>query len=243
MKVQTDSNIGLCRAENQDIVKSECIGDSVFVVLCDGMGGQNSGLDASSITADVVLSKFIAGYEDGFSSNSIRNLMISTVSIANSIVYNTAYTDPDKLGMGSTCVAAFVNARTGTAHIVNVGDSRAYLCSEDGIEQITTDHSFVQMLMDRGEITEEEKNAHPKKNMLIRAVGVEKDIAVDYFETELGDARLLLCSDGLHGYCTSDEILEYINEVPLEDAVEKLVNLALAKGGYDNITLAVVEDG
>lgn len=242
MKVLTDSNIGLCRAENQDIVKSEKIGDSVFVVLCDGMGGQNSGLDASNITADVVLSKFVAGYEGAFTSNSIRNLMISTVSVANSIVYNTASTDPDKMGMGSTCVAAFVNSQTGMVHIVNVGDSRAYLCRPGKITQITTDHSFVQMLLDRGEITEEEKNDHPKKNMLIRAVGVEKEISVDYFEVELDDARLLLCSDGLHGYCSAEEILEFVNEDSLEDCAEKLVNLALGKGGYDNITLAVVEN-
>lgn len=242
MKIVSDSDIGLCRSENQDVVMSEKINDSVFVVVCDGMGGENSGLDASSITAEVVLNKFMAGYDESFSANSIRNLLISSLSVANSIVYNTAHAEPDKYGMGSTCVAAFVDSATDMAHIVNVGDSRAYICSEDSIKQITVDHSFVQMLMDQGKITEEEKNEHPKKNMLIRAVGVEKDIDVDYFEVTLSGGRLLMCTDGLHGCSSNDEIFEVISSASIEDAVKELKELALDKGGYDNITLAVVEN-
>ncbi|MBE6842344.1 MAG: serine/threonine-protein phosphatase [Ruminococcus sp.] len=242
MKIVSDSDIGLCRSENQDVVMSEKINDSVFVVVCDGMGGENSGLDASSITAEVVLNKFIAGYDDSFSANSIRNLLISSLNVANSIVYNTANAEPEKYGMGSTCVAAFVDSATDTAHIVNVGDSRAYLCGEDFITQITVDHSFVQMLMDQGKITQKEKEEHPKKNMLIRAVGVEKDVDVDYFEVTLSGGRLLMCTDGLHGCSSNDEILEIINSASVEDAVKGLKELALDKGGHDNVTLAVIEN-
>ena len=96
------------------------------------------------------------------------------------------------------------------------------------------------MLIEQGKITEEEKTDHPRKNMLIRAVGVEKDLDVDYFETPLEGGKLLLCTDGLHGCCTDQEILEVVNNYEPEEAVEKLVEAALEKGGPDNITLAVI---
>lgn len=242
MKISTKSDIGLCRVENQDVVASETIGESVFAVVCDGMGGENSGLDASSIAAEVVMSKFLAGYDSSFTSKSLKNLLVSTVTTANSVIFNTAHAEPEKSGMGSTCVAAFVDKKSDTAHIVNVGDSRAYVCGDDVIEQVTVDHSFVQLLIEQGKITEEEKSGHPKKNMLIRAVGVEKDIEVDYFEVQLNGGKLILCSDGLHGCCSDDEIMNRANSVPTEEAADSLVELALEKGGHDNVTLAVIEN-
>lgn len=242
MKIASESDIGLCRGENQDMVVCEIMDDSVFVIVCDGMGGENSGKDASAIAAEVVKSKFIAGYDRSFASKSLKNLLVSTVTVANSVIFNTSHAEPEKSGMGSTCVAAFIDAQTDTAYIVNVGDSRAYLCREDSIEQITKDHSFVQLLVEQGKITEDEVTDHPRKNMLIRAVGVEKEIDVDYFETKLEGARLLLCTDGLHGCCSDDEILSTVNGSEIEDAAKKLVDMALDKGGPDNITLAVVEN-
>ncbi len=242
MKIASESDIGLCRGENQDMVACEILDDSAFVVVCDGMGGENSGKDASSIAAEVVRSKFIAGYDRSFASKSLKNLLVSTVTVANSVIFNTSHAEPEKSGMGSTCVAAFIDAQSDTVHIVNVGDSRAYLCREDSIEQITMDHSFVRLLVEQGKITEEELIDHPKKNMLIRAVGVEKDIDVDYFETELNGAKLLLCTDGLHGCCSDEEILETVNSFEIEQAAKKLVDMALDKGGPDNITLALVEN-
>jgi protein phosphatase len=242
VKIASESDIGLRRSENQDMVVYESVGDSVFAVVCDGMGGENNGKDASAIAAEIVKSKFLAGYDSSFTANSLRNLLVSTVTVANSVIFNTAHAEPEKTGMGSTCVAVFVNSETDTAHIVNVGDSRVYLCRKDSIEQITVDHSFVQLLVEQGKITEEEMTDHPRKNMLIRAVGVEKDIEVDYFETVLDGARLLLCTDGLHGCCSEEEILDIINSYDVEEAASKLVEAALENGGTDNITLAVIEN-
>lgn len=242
MKIASESDIGLCRGENQDMVVCEIMDDSALVVVCDGMGGENSGKDASAIAAEVVKSKFIAGYDRTFSSKSLKNLLVSTVTVANSIIFNTSHAEPEKSGMGSTCVAAFIDAQSDMVHIVNVGDSRAYLCREDSIEQITKDHSFVQLLMEHGKITEEEIADHPNKNMLIRAVGVDREIDVDYFAAELNGARLLLCTDGLHGCCSNDDILGVINEPEIEQAAKKLVDMALDKGGPDNVTLAIVEN-
>lgn len=242
MKVTSDSDIGLCRSENQDTVICEWIGESVLIAVCDGMGGENSGLDASNLASEVIKNKFLSGYSKTFSSVSVKELLISAVSAANTVIYNTAHAEPDKSGMGSTCVAAFVDSVSNIAHIVNVGDSRAYLCSDTSIKQVTVDHSYVQFLIDQGKITEEEKEDHPRKNMLIRAVGVEKDVDIDYFEVELLDKKLLLCSDGLHGCCSNQEILDVVNSAPLEDAAKSLINLALEKGGPDNVTIAVAEN-
>ncbi|MCI6580931.1 MAG: Stp1/IreP family PP2C-type Ser/Thr phosphatase [Oscillospiraceae bacterium] len=242
MKIASESDIGLCRSENQDMAVCEILDDSAFVVVCDGMGGENSGKDASSIAAEVVKNKFLAGFDRSFASKSIKNLLVSAVSVANSVVFNTSNAEPEKSGMGSTCVAAYIDADSDTAYIVNVGDSRAYLCRRDSIEQITKDHSYVQLLVEQGQITEEELADHPRKNMLIRAVGVEKDIEVDFFEIKLDGSRLLLCTDGLHGCCSDDEILAAANDSEVEEAARKLVDMALEKGGPDNITLAVVEN-
>ncbi|MCQ2464334.1 MAG: Stp1/IreP family PP2C-type Ser/Thr phosphatase [Oscillospiraceae bacterium] len=242
MKIASESDIGLCRGENQDMVVCEIMDDSALVIVCDGMGGENSGRDASSIAAEVVRSKFIAGYDSSFSSKSLKNLLVSAVTVANSIIFNTSHAEPDKSGMGSTCVAAFIDAQSDTVHIVNVGDSRAYLCREDSIEQLTRDHSYVQLLADQGKITEEELADHPKKNMLIRAVGVDRTIDVDYFEFRLDGARLLLCTDGLHGCCSNEDILDAVNESEIEQAAKKLVDMALDKGGPDNVTLAIAEN-
>ena len=240
MKVYSASDIGLYRNENQDAVKCEEFEDAVFAVLCDGMGGENSGMDASRITVDAVFGKFVAGYKDNFDANSIRNLLLSSISAANSIVYNTAQASFDKLGMGTTCVAAFVKS-DGTAYIANVGDSRAYVADRDGITQITSDHTVVQMLYDKGEIDEERMKTHPQRNMLIKAVGVEKNVKPDYFETELPeDSVLLLCSDGLSGYCNDEDIYAIISNCEAEDTADKLINLALKKSGKDNITVALI---
>ncbi|MBQ5989359.1 MAG: Stp1/IreP family PP2C-type Ser/Thr phosphatase [Oscillospiraceae bacterium] len=245
MKIASESDIGLCRNENQDMVVCEIIDESdgsCLIIVCDGMGGENHGKYASTVASEVVRSKFIAGYDRAFASKSLKNLLVSTVTVANSVIFNTSHAEPEKSGMGSTCVAAFIDAKTDTVHIVNVGDSRAYLCRGDSLEQITRDHSFVQLLMDQGKITEEETVNHPKKNMLIRAVGVDREIEVDYFETELQGARLLICTDGLHGCCTDEEIKKVLSGSDVETAAKKLVDMALEKGGPDNITLAVVEN-
>ena len=243
MKIASESDIGLCRNENQDMVVCEIMDDAALIIVCDGMGGENHGKYASTLASEIVRSKFLAGYERSFSDKSLKNLLISTVTVANSVIFNTSQAEPDKSGMGSTCVAAFIDSQEETVHIVNVGDSRAYFCTADSIEQITTDHSLVQFLKDQGKITEEEIKDHPKKNMLIRAVGVDRDIDVDYFSGKLqGGTRLLLCTDGLHGCCTDEEIMQAMSGCEVEEAAKKLVDMALDKGGPDNITLAVIEN-
>ena len=241
MNVVIKTNIGCARSENQDRVKAVMLNDDVaLAVLCDGMGGENAGSEASQIAVDIVYDRISGNFRHNSDENNIKNLLVSSVSAANSVIYNKANEENEKAGMGTTCVAALVTKNT--IHILNVGDSRAYLIDSNGIKQVTSDHTFVKMLFDQGKIQEHEMKSHPKRNYITKAVGVESKIEPDYYEIERnGEKTVLLCSDGLSNYCSDDEINRIIKSFPPEDAGEKLIEAALNNQGKDNITLAMIE--
>ena len=142
-------------------------------------------------------------------------------------------------GMGTTIVSALVVDKK--VYVVSVGDSRAYIMNKDGIKQITTDHTYVEMLYRNGQITAEEKETHELRNVITRAIGVEADVDVDYFELEeYGNFTVLLCSDGLSKYCDSDLIYSTVFEKNLDQAAAKLIGHSNDSGGKDNITVAIV---
>ncbi|CDF00565.1 MAG: Stp1/IreP family PP2C-type Ser/Thr phosphatase [Ruminococcus sp.] len=235
------TDIGLKRDENQDMVKCEYFGESILAVVCDGMGGERAGREASSIAIEEFFQRFKEGYDVLLDDEEIRKLLIASISAANSVIYTKARFDYKNFGMGTTCVAAFVNERA--AYIANVGDSRAYAITNTGLCQITEDHNMAALLYEQGKITEEELVNHPQKNMLIRAVGVEKTVLIDTFILDYEDTiSLLLCSDGLSGYSSDDEIYDVIVDTPFECVAEELVKLAYSKGGRDNITVALITD-
>lgn len=241
MRYRSATDIGLKRDENQDAVRCEYFGHNLLAVVCDGMGGERAGKEASTLAIEEFFQRFSAGYSENLSDDEIRKLLISSVSAANSVIYTKARFDFKNFGMGTTCVAAYVNSRT--AFIVNVGDSRAYLITESGLHRITVDHNVASLLYEQGKITEAEVETHPQKHMLVRAVGVEKTVMADTFILDHdGSISLLLCSDGLSGYCTDEEIFDVIAETPFDDAADELISLALKKGGRDNITVAVISD-
>ena len=199
------TDIGLKRDENQDMVKCEYFGESILAVVCDGMGGERAGREASSIAIEEFFQRFKEGYDVLLDDEEIRKLLIASISAANSVIYTKARFDYKNFGMGTTCVAAFVNERA--AYIANVGDSRAYAITNTGLCQITEDHNMAALLYEQGKITEEELVNHPQKNMLIRAVGVEKTVLIDTFILDYEDTiRLLLCSDSLSGYSSDDDL-------------------------------------
>lgn len=240
MRYRSATDIGLKREENQDAVRCEYFGHNVLAVVCDGMGGERAGKEASCIALNEFFQRFSEGYSESLDEDGIRKLLIASVSAANSVIYTRARMDFKNFGMGTTCVAAFVTSDT--AYIANVGDSRAYLVTDTGIHQITTDHNVAALLYERGEITEEEMATHPQKHMLLRAVGVEKTVLTDTFILAYEDKiSLLLCSDGLSGYCGDDEIYDAISGVDFDGEADALIQLALSKGGRDNVTIAVVE--
>ena len=156
--------------------------------------------------------------------------------LANYTVYDQAQEFEDFGGMGTTLVAAYIVGRKAT--IVNVGDSRCYGVSREGIQQITTDHSLVQMMIRRGELTVEQARYYPGKNYITRAIGTEPTVECDIFtwKLERGDA-LLLCSDGLHGVLDDQEILfEVVHGVNKANCCQRLVDIVKKRGAPDNVT-------
>lgn len=240
MFIASDTNIGKKRSENQDRVFTEFLAENIAVaVVCDGMGGASSGGVASQLAIDAVVSRIKENFRPDMKPNSIRNLMLTSVHYANTVVYDKSREDIDKNGMGTTCVAALVVDKM--IYLVSVGDSRGYLLTDEGIKQITTDHTYVEMLFRSGQITREEAKNHHMRNVITKAVGVESDVEVDYFELEeSGNFALLLCSDGLTNYCTDEQIYQTVYGKNLEGAINDLINYANECGGKDNITAAVV---
>lgn len=243
MKIFSKTDIGLLRDENQDCVWSEMLSDSsCAAVLCDGMGGEAHGGLASKMAVDVISKRIKENFTEYMNRNSVRNLLITAVTAANSIVVDTASREPLGTVMGTTCVAAILS--NGLAYIVNVGDSRGYhlFTNEDSecIQQITKDHSHVRDLIDRGEITEEQAKNHPDRNKITRAIGAESSITPDYFEIEMAQGdMLLLCSDGLSSYGDDLDILDICFEYPPERVCDELINYANGNGGHDNISVAL----
>ncbi len=241
MRYVSATDIGLVRDENQDIVQADEFFGNIFAVVCDGMGGERSGQDASRIAINEIFNRFSSEVAPEMDTIAVRQLMTSSISAANSVVYTTARINYRSFGMGTTCVAAYVD--DSYIYVANVGDSRAYYSDSEGLHQITSDHTLVNMLLGQGKIRPDEVYTHPKRNMLTKAVGVEKTVKPDFFRMKREEHfKLLLCSDGLSGYCSSDEIYKVLNSVPLEEAADALIKLALSKGGRDNITLAVITD-
>lgn len=239
MRCAVLTDIGLVREENQDEVRAKDYGSNILAVVCDGMGGERAGRQASTIAVRELFDHFEARYRSGMDAEEIRALLLSSISAANSVIYTTARIDYASYGMGTTCVAAFVERDM--ISIASVGDSRAYLLEHGSMRRITSDHTVVNMLYQQGKITKEEMKHHPQRNMLTRAVGVERVVHPDYFRIpHEDDFTLLLCSDGLSGCCSSAEIAQILKRVPFERAPDALVALSLQKGGRDNISVAIV---
>lgn len=228
------------RSENQDRVYAEFLDNNASIaVVCDGMGGASSGGVASQLAIDSIVSRIKENFRKDMSENSIRNMMLTSVHFANTVVYENSKADIEKNGMGTTVVASLVVDKK--IYVVSVGDSRAYLLNKEGIKQITTDHTYVEMLYRNGEISAEARETHELRNVITRAVGVESDVDVDYFELEEYDNfSVLLCSDGLSKYCNNEYIYNTVFEQNLDQAVDKLIDHANESGGKDNITVAIV---
>lgn len=241
MTSASKTHIGYVRDENQDRVEIREFGSNLLLAVCDGMGGERSGSKASTMATEVFLEHFEEGYTADMDAYSIRSLLLSSISAANSVVYTTARMDYQNFGMGTTCVAAFVSDTY--IAVANVGDSRAYYLENGSMHQVTTDHTVVHMLLEKGQITEDEMTTHPQRHMLMKAVGVERTVCPDYFRIDRTQEQpfcLLLCSDGLSGFCSDEEIQAILEGgASAEDMTQQLIDAALAKGGRDNITVAI----
>ena len=204
------------------------------------MGGAKSGNVASSLAVDVFSQEIQRTWTPSMEWDKTDQMMKNAVKLANFTVYDQAMQYEDFNGMGTTLVAALLSGKWGT--VVNVGDSRAYVINQKGIRQITRDHSVVQMMVDRGELTAEMAKSYPGKNLITRAVCTEMTISGDIFRQELsrGDF-LLLCSDGLSNLLDDQEILfEVVHGVNKERCCKRLLDIAVSRGAPDNVTSVLV---
>ncbi len=240
MKIVAKTDKGMVRDNNQDAYAvGELPGDVAWAVVCDGMGGASGGNIASALAVKVISDKITASYNEKMRDASIKNLLDSAITAANMEVYDMAYARPELEGMGTTVVCAII--RNDVAYIAHAGDSRAYIVNDKGIEQITVDHSLVQALVNRGEITAEQAEHHPKKNLITRALGVDKRIEIDFTEVDFCDNEtLLLCTDGLTNFVDQNEIFTQIQDGQYYAFADRLVKKANNNGGGDNITVVAI---
>ena len=240
MKIVAKTDKGIVRDSNQDAYAvGELPNEVAWAVVCDGMGGAAGGNIASALAVKVISDKITSCYNEKMRDASIKNLLDSAITAANIEVYDMAYARSELKGMGTTVVCAIV--RGDDVFIAYAGDSRAYIATKDGIQQITTDHSYVQDLVNQGKITADEAEHHPNKNVITRAVGVDKRIDIDFVQAELSDDQtLILCTDGLSNYVSSQELQDVIRDGQYYAFADRLVKLANNNGGGDNVTVVVV---
>lgn len=213
--------------------------DSAWAVVCDGMGGANGGNVASTVAVETIKDAIDNGFNQNLSKNQTVELLTNSVQLANSKLFEMQSKDSALSGMGTT--VELVMVKDDIVHVVHAGDSRVYGVRGNKLQQITVDHSVVQEMVEKGELTEEEARVHPNKNYITRALGINKDIHLDYIETpyEKGDI-IIICTDGLSNHLTSIDILGEVLNNKWELLPEIYVNKAKQLGGSDNITVAVI---
>lgn len=235
------SDKGRVRQVNEDSVWIGSIQEEYILgIVADGMGGHRAGDTASQLAVQTVVSD-LQGLEAGLSAEACRAALHDAILHANDIVFHMAKTNSDYYNMGTTIVAALLRGNQGI--IGHIGDSRAYLVGEDELRLLTQDHSLVNELLKTGQISQEEAAAHPRRNVLTRALGTDSEVSVELDDIQLSSGEvLLLCSDGLTNMVTGDQIETVaLAGIPLEDRAKHLVALALEAGGEDNITVALFE--
>ena len=240
MQIWALTDPGNLRPQNQDAYETLSLGyDRALLVVCDGMGGARAGNVASELAVKAFSDHIRASHKGVSGAERIFSLLREALARANRAVYEKAQSSEDYAGMGTTLVATLIVKNT--AYLINVGDSRAYHFSQNGVQQITQDHSLVQMMVLRGELTPEQAKNFPGKNLITRAVGTESEVEGDVFTQELRkDECLLLCSDGLSNEMADQEMLfEVAHGQRRSDCCERLMQIATHRGAPDNVTLVL----
>jgi protein phosphatase len=233
LKWGASTDTGMVRQQNEDSFAAE---ENLFIVA-DGMGGHNAGEVASALAVTTVMSGGRMGIN---TMEEFRDL----VQRANTAIYTASLDDSSQRGMGTTLTALSIVAGVEPKVLVaNVGDSRTYLLRNGALTRMSVDHSYVQELVNEGIITPEEARVHPRRNIVTRALGIDRSVAVDVFmhTVRTGD-RVVLCSDGLVDEVADSEILKVLTQhTDPQETAEALVMVANANGGRDNTTVIVVD--
>lgn len=233
---------GCVREQNQDAyIVEELDRQSLLCVVCDGMGGAKSGNVASTLALDVFVQEVKRTWTAGMKPDKVDNMLRAAVKLANFTVFDQSMQFPEFSGMGTTLVALLIHGNQAT--VINVGDSRAYCVDPEGISRLTKDHSVVQLMVERGELTPERARTYPGKNLITRAIGTESMVDCDVFHLSLkrGDC-LLLCSDGLSNMMDDQEILfEVAHGINKQYCCQRLLDIAKNRGAPDNVTSVLVQ--
>ena len=243
MEVWGITDKGAVRPQNQDCFYVKLVKEDLLTaIVCDGMGGHRAGNIASSLAVDVA-----SAYLESLTPEELLETpdahLVRGVNLANEAVFRKAGQEPECRGMGTTMVSVIATERR--AWLINIGDSRAYHIGRDGIVKVSRDHSVVEDMVYRGELTPEEARLHPQKNLITRALGSDMKARPDLYELGVmsGD-YLLLCSDGLSNTLTDQEMLyEILHGGARETCCQRLMDQALLRGATDNVTAVLVYIG
>ena len=241
MKYWGLTDVGCTRTQNQDAYLIEQLDkNTLLCVVCDGMGGAKSGNIASSLASDVFVQQVKQTWSPDMSQDGLDKMLRNAVKMANFTVYDQSRQFEEFTGMGTTLVAVLIHGRRAT--FVNVGDSRAYLIDRAGIRQVTVDHSVVQLMVSRGELTPEQAKTYPGKSLITRAIGTESMVLCDIFHRKVSPGNyLLMCSDGLSNLMDDQEILfEVAHGQEKDRCCQRLLDIAKKRGAPDNVTSILV---
>lgn len=231
------TDAGKVRDHNEDsviIIKNE--NDEYLMAVADGMGGHSAGEVASSIAISYLGKHFQESFLSLSKVDAVEWIRDSANEI-NSLIFHHEKEHPESKGMGTTLVLAIVTE----AYILvgNIGDSSGFVVKDNKLHKVTYDHTLVNLLVSAGELTKEEASVHPKKNVLMKALGANDPIEVDVFDCDMEISELLLCSDGLTNMLDNEQIEKVLmSDNTIEEKVEKLIMKANNRGGTDNISIA-----
>lgn len=235
------TDVGCIRAQNQDAFLMEQLDKrTLLCVVCDGMGGAKSGNIASTLAADVFVQQVKQTWTGDHKQGDVDKMLKDAVKVTNFTVYDQSQQFEEFTGMGTTLVAVLICDKWAT--IVNVGDSRAYFIDRVGIHQVTVDHSVVQLMVNRGELTPEQAKTYPGKSLITRAIGTETMVPCDIFHKKVSKGDyFLLCSDGLSNLMDDQEILfEVAHGQDKDKCCQRLLDIAKKRGAPDNVTSVLV---
>ncbi|MDD6643048.1 MAG: Stp1/IreP family PP2C-type Ser/Thr phosphatase [Faecousia sp.] len=241
MEVWGLTDTGNVREQNQDAYRIERLSENALLaVVCDGMGGARSGNVASRLASEVFSEEVKRSFSAEHTPQEAERMLRSAASLANIAVFEQSQLSEEYSGMGTTLVAALIYEKA--ALVLNIGDSRVYLINADGVTCVTTDHSVVELMVQRGELTPEQAKNHPSKNLITRAVGTGKQVFADVFRVSAvkGDC-FLLCTDGLSNLMADQEILfEVVHGARKDDCCQRLLEIAKERGAPDNVTSVLI---
>jgi len=242
MKYYYLTDTGKVREHNEDsLIIVENFNKEILMAVADGMGGHNAGEVASSLAITHLGKRFKDLSSIGNKEDAI-NWLQDTVSEINVLIYKYTEENKESSGMGTTLVIAVLTQSF--LLIGNIGDSSGYVIKNKKLHKITTDHTLVNLLVKSGELTEEEAKEHPKKNVLMKALGAIANVEMDIFDVETNIDGILLCSDGLTNMLENTQIEKVITDnVDIEEKVQKLIFKSNNRGGNDNISVAYLEKG